>query len=109
MATSPTVQAWRELYAAQTEATGEKKTATIGTRTGVPCVVSEMRFDQIIAYGGKAESGGFEMQIAAADLNSTKPAKLTAVTHKATTLKVQAVADNNGIYYITAFDPVEQE
>lgn len=109
MATSPTVQAWRELYAAQTEATGEKKTATIGSRTGVPCVVSEMRFDQIIAYGGKAESGGFELQVAAADLSNTKPDKLATVTHKTTTLKVQNVADNNGVYYITAFDPVAQE
>ena len=109
MATSPTVLAWRELYAAQTEATGEKKTATIGTRTGVPCVVSEMRFDQIIAYGGKAESGGFELQVVAADLGNTKPVKLAAVTHKATALKVQAVVDNNGIFYITAFDPVAQE
>jgi len=109
---SEMVEAFRELLDAQEEAIGVRQRATVGSVANLDCIISEMTFDAIIAYGGKAESGGFVLQIAKEDFPSA-PAKLSTVSitrdSVTTSLVLQSLVENNGVYHLTCFDPVAHE
>lgn len=104
---SNTTDAWKDLYDAQTDAVGQKLTATVGNVIG-RAIFHQNALDQILAPGGLAEAGGFEFQMLAEDFAQT-PDKFIPVLAQGVELQVVNVNVNNGILYITAGDPVSTE
>lgn len=104
-----TVEAWEELYDAQTESIGYEMTAVVGIITAA-CIASEANLNEILKAGGLAEAGGITLQMRASDFANVPPPKLTtAVTALGQDLVVLSANVNNGIFYIVAGDPVAQE
>ncbi len=113
MAATRTQTAWEATYRANTAANGAQ-TATIGPVNTKRAIVSEMTADEILAVGGTAEAGGFNIQMLASDFDSP-PEKFQDVEVFGPTLAVQPglkvvnVNTNNGVYYIQAGDFVSLE
>jgi len=114
---SETLDAWNELYDAQTEALGAI-TATFTTIatgdplvTNQPAISAQVPLDQVLRAGGLSEAGRFELQMRASDFGNTPPPKLlTAVTvtgqgiTSETELVVLNCKVNGPIYYIAVGD-----
>ncbi len=113
-AVTQTQTAWVSLYNANTRVNGAQ-TATVGTNAGKRAIISKLTQDEILAAGGTAENGGWNLQMLATDLGAL-PAKFDVVQVFADTipldnaaLKVSNVDNNNGVFYITATDFVAHE
>jgi hypothetical protein len=98
--------AFSELLEVQEES-DQAYTATIAG-TSCPVVLDEAQFDEIIAAGGEGEAGGFKLMVKASALPS-RPAHLSAVVVSGRTLNLLLLESANGIYTITAGDPVATE
>ncbi len=116
---TPTQNAWLALYAANARANGAQ-TATI-TRDGAPvttskrAIISELTMDEVLAAGGTAENGGYNIQMLATDF-AQPPAKFDTVEIFSETiplnngtLELDSPNLNNGIWYLKATDFVAHE
>lgn len=106
---SATLDAWNQLYAAQTEAIGVALTATVGTVTAAAIASADV-LNQILVAGGLSQAGGFNLQMRASDFSNTPPTKLTtAVAALGQSLVVLDCKVNNGIFYIQCGDPTSND
>ncbi len=109
-----TQSAWVSLYNANARSNGPQ-TAIVGANVAKRAIISKLTQDEILAAGGTAENGGWNLQMLATDLGAPA-AKFDVVQIYAGTvpldnraLKVGNVDNNNGVLYITATDFVAHE
>lgn len=113
MTPTPTTRAWEALYRANTAANGAQ-TAAIGPQTAKRAIVSEMTMDEILAAGGTAENGGYNVQMLAQDFQSVPEKQQSALAYGPTIdtfsgLQVLNVNVNNGVVYLQIGDFVAGE
>lgn len=107
------IEAWEELYEAQTESfNGDEQTITVGDTEDIPAIIEAVPRDQVYVDGGVAERQQFRIQIKATSLVRAEPRKIVnAVTftpHGSLTEYSGAVLNvesNNGIFYLSVGDP----
>ncbi len=110
---SPTIQNWLALYAANTAMNGVQTVCIAGT-SAVAAIVSEMTEDEILAAGGTAENGGYNIQMLASRA-VRKPQKFDSIQVYGPTieqlenLQVFNSNLNNGVIYCQAADFVASE
>lgn len=109
-----TQSAWIALYNANARSNGPQ-TAIVGSNPAKRAIISQLTQDEILAAGGTAQNGGWNLQMLATDL-ATAPDKFDSTQIFSGTvplsnraLKVGNVDNNNGILYITAMDFVAHE
>lgn len=88
---------------------GAPQLVTVGATTVAATDISELSFEDIFVAGGKADAGGFTIQVRKSDLPA-RPATLSDVTVNGRTMKIlQPVQDvNDAVYIITAGDPAAE-
>lgn len=104
---SAITDAFSELIAAQTEATGAAVTATFAVAGEVGVVVSAEGFDGMLMGGGVGESGEVELQCLVSEFTAI-PEKFSAVTYDGRSLSVLDVKESHGVYIIRVGDAAMQ-
>lgn len=115
---TPTQTAWLSLYAANKAVNGDQRAAVGAVSNQGRAIISELTMDEILAAGGTAQNGGYNVQMLAIDF-SAAPEKQMPVTVLGPTvdpvssglgsLQVLSANNNNGIYYIQVGDFVAHE
>jgi hypothetical protein len=96
--------AWTELYAAQTEATGIAYTATVNLITG-PCILSTIALRPKLSLSSFTEDGAVPFQMLASSFpNGEPPAQCAIELQGIPNLYLYDLDVNNGVYYMTAQD-----
>ena len=96
--------AWTELYAAQTEATGIAYTATVNLITG-PCVLSTIALRSKLSLSSFTQDGAVPFQMLVSSFpNGEPPAQCAIELQGIPNLYLYDCDTNNGIYYMTAQD-----
>lgn len=103
---SQITDAFSELYAAQTEVTGETITASFTVAGTVGVVIGGSTFDEALYDGGTGENGEISVQALASDFDDVQPAKFSACTLQGVARKVLDVQESHGVYVIRLGDPV---
>lgn len=101
--------AWAELYAIQTEATGTAIVCTVtGYATSKAAIPSSDMLDAILVDGGTADTGQRTIQMLASEF-STDPPEDTAVAIGSRSYVLLKFERNNGIAYLTVGDRAANE
>ena len=96
--------AWTELYAAQTEATGIAYTATVNLITG-PCILSTIALRSKLSLSSFTQDGAVPFQMLVSSFpNGEPPAQCAIELQGIPNLYLYDCDTNNGIYYMTAQD-----
>ena len=96
--------AWTELYAAQTEATGIAYTATVNLITG-PCILSTIALRSKLSLSSFTQDGAVPFQMLASSFpNGEPPAQCAIELLGIPNLYLYDCDTNNGVYYMTAQD-----
>jgi hypothetical protein len=96
--------AWTELYAAQTEATGIAYTATVNLITG-PCVLSTIALRSKLSLSSFTQDGAVPFQMLVSSFpNGEPPAQCAIELQGIPNLYLYDCDTNNGVYYMTAQD-----
>jgi hypothetical protein len=98
--------AFSGLYKAQGASVDAQYEATVAGTTA-RCVASEINLDEILVPGGTANRGGWLLQMFRSDFAEIPP-KFSDVTFQGRSLKVASVNENNGVLYVTAYDPASR-
>lgn len=99
-------EAFDELIAVQVATVGAK-TAVIAGET-VSVFLEEAQYDEIVVAGGEGEAGGFSIMVKESALTA-RPAHLSSIVVAGRTLSLLLLESANGVYTITAGDPVAIE
>jgi hypothetical protein len=96
--------AWTELYAAQTEATGIAYTATVNLITG-PCILSTIALRSKLSLSSFTQDGAVPFQMLVSSFpNGEPPAQCAIELQGIPNLYLYDCDTNNGVYYMTAQD-----
>ena len=96
--------AWTELYAAQTEATGIAYTATVHLITG-PCILSTIALRSKLSLSSFTQDGAVPFQMLVSSFpNGEPPAQCAIELQGIPNLYLYDCDTNNGVYYMTAQD-----
>lgn len=100
--------AWTELYAAQTEATGIAYTATVNLITG-PCILSTIALRSKLSLSSFTQDGAVPFQMLVSSFpNGEPPAQCAIELRGIPNLYLYDCDTNNGVYYMTAQDRTQK-
>ena len=96
--------AWTELYAAQTEATGIAYVATVNLITG-PCILSTIALRSKLSLSSFTQDGAVPFQMLVSSFpNGEPPAQCAIELQGIPNLYLYDCDTNNGVYDMTAQD-----